>query len=434
MKTSLTAYIDNLSHEGRGVAHIEGKTTFIKGALPGEEVRFQYVRRKGSFDEGVLERVLESSPDRTTPPCPYFGVCGGCQHQHMSREAQLRHKEKVVLELLKYQGSIELSQLSPALIGPEWGYRRKARLSAKWVGGNKNKVLVGFREQNPRFIIDLDICLVLHPLVGQRLSLFSELFSHFENKTGIPQMEIAVAENAAAIIIRHLKPFRPEELEQLKQFAKTHSFQMYLQPNNADSIHPLWPIAPEPLYYTLPDFKLRFEFKPTQFTQINWDINRSMLTQALAWLDVQPNESVLDLFCGIGNISLPLARQALQVVGIEGEADAVLQAQHNAQLNQITHAEFYVANLFESVERYEWAKRSYDTVVLDPPRAGAKEIIPYFSRWKPKKVLYISCNPATFVRDAALLKEQGYTLTQAGIMDMFPHTHHIEVMVFFEHC
>ncbi len=423
--------IERLSHEGRGVAHIDGKTIFVDGALAGEVVTIRYLRRRNSYDEASVVEILQASPERKVPHCSHFGLCGGCSLQHLSCVAQVQHKQQAFLELLTHQAHIQPNIILPALTADPWGYRRKARIGVKYVH-KKNKVLVGFRERDRRFIADLSRCEVLEPRIGHLFTDLSKLIGSLSIKDQIAQFEVALSDEVTAIIIRHLAAFGENDLAAIEEFATVHNLQIYLQPKGIDSIHLFYPSKANPLLsYELPDYGLKLEFHPIQFTQVNFAINQIMIKQALTLLELNAHDYVLDLFCGIGNFSLPLALQAELVVGIEGDKSAVKQAELNATLNQINNAKFYVANLFEDISHHAWAKKTYNKILLDPPRAGAQEIIPQLKRWGAERIVYISCNPATLARDTKLLLEQGYQLQAAGVIDMFPHTQHVEAMALF---
>jgi len=429
---TFTTNITSLSHEGRGIAHLDGKTTFIFGALPGETVEFRYSKKRGSYDEGYVTNVLEASKDRVDAKCPNFGICGGCSLQHMQHDTQIKHKQTAFLELLKQQSNIEPQEILTPLIASPWGYRRKARIGVKHVP-KKEKVLVGFRERNSPYVTNMDICFTLHPSVGKEIAALSTLFMTLETKDHLPQCEVAIDDNETAIILRHLVPLPEKDLDALENFFKQRKWRLYLQPKGIDSIHLHYPKLENPLLqYQLPKYDLKLEFHPAQFTQINSEINRQMIDRALDLLDLQETDHVLDLFCGIGNFTLPITKQAKKVIGIEGDDTAVAQAKNNATLNQITNTEFYSANLFEPVNHFTWSQATFDKILLDPPRSGAQEILENMSIWQPQKIIYISCNPATLARDAGILCQQGYHLDKAGIMDMFPHTQHVEAMALFE--
>jgi len=425
--------IERLSHEGRGIGHVDGKTTFVWGALAKEEVDIQYTRRRSSYDEANAVNILQASTDRATPRCAHFGVCGGCSLQHLKPEAQIAHKQEAFLELLRHQAGTQPKNLLAPLTANPWGYRRKARIGVKYVH-KKDKVLVGFRERDGRFIADLSRCEVLEPSIGQLISAWSEFIYSLSIRDQIAQLEVAVTETETAIIIRHLAPFSAEDLEALKVFGQKNHLKLYLQPKGLDSIHLFYPDdAKILLSYSLHEHHLNLEFHPSQFTQVNWEINALMINQALQLLDLKPEDRVLDLFCGIGNFSLPLCRFVNKVVGVEGDAGSVKQAEKNAALNGILNAEFYTANLFENIKDTTWAQQNFNKILLDPPRAGAAEIIEQLDQWNPERIVYVSCNPATLARDTKLLINQGYHLEAAGVMDMFPHTEHVEAMCLFTH-
>lgn len=429
-KEPISTTIKRLSHEGRGIAEINGKTTFVFNALPDEEVVCYYTNRRSQFDEANAVEILNASTHRVEPICPHFSICGGCDLQHMNENYQIELKQTTVLSLLRNTPPDEV--LAP-LTANKTGYRRKARIGVKYVT-KKGKVLVGFRERNTSYVCDLSICHTLHPNLGLCLTELSELIDELSAKAQIPQLEIAVADDHTAIILRHLTPLLESDQEKIIQFFDQKKWHLYLQPGNSETIHKVYPAdGYDRLNYYLADKKLRFEFHPAQFTQINHEINHKMVNQALTLLELKASDTVLDLFCGIGNFSLPIAQQVHKVVGVEGDTLAVKQAQKNASLNNLFNCEFYVANLFDDCTNTPWAQQTFDKLLLDPPRSGAQEIIPHIARWQPKQIVYVSCNPATLARDAEILQKQDYYLKKAGIMDMFPQTKHVEVIALFEH-
>lgn len=422
--------ITKLNHEGRGIGQANGKVVFVRGALPGEKVLFKMTRKHGQFDEGEVDSISVPSPDRIDPKCTVYGRCGGCSFQHASSEYQIQHKQTVLQELFTQAGLVPDTWLQPIMSEP-WGYRHKARLAVRYVA-KKGGVLVGFRETNGRFLTDMSRCDILHPKIGDKIQDLREWLDQLSIKDQIPQIEVAVGDDHTALIIRHLQPFSAQDLQLINAFAKAHDFWIYLQPKGLDSITLFYPEQANDLIgYQLPNYDLSFHFHPTDFTQVNPAINRKMIEQALALLDPQQDERILDLFCGLGNFTLPLARSAGEVIGIEGDQKMVERAQHNAKKNSIRNTEFYAANLFEPVQNQPWWCYEYDKLLLDPPRAGAKEIIEQLLDKKFKKIVYVSCNPTTLVRDTALLTQQGYQLVSAGVMDMFPHTAHVEAMAYF---
>lgn len=426
------AEIESLSPEGRGVAHADGKAVFVFGALPGERVRFIYTASYRDYAEGKTIEVLEASPLRVEPRCPHYGVCGGCSLQHLAEASQIEQKQQLLLEQFRRIGKVEPETVFPPLTGPHWGYRHKARLGVKWVP-KKNKVLVGFREQASAFIADLETCPVLHPQVGERLQPLAASLARLTIRDRLPQIEVAVGEESAALVFRVLAEPAPGDLDVLRSFGAEHGFDLYLQPGGPDSVVPLQPTEPAMLNYRLTNPEIDFRFKPTDFTQVNVEINRRMVERVLEILDPTPGEQLLDLFCGIGNFTLPLARRAGTVIGVEGSRESVERARLNARQNGIGNAEFHLADLSVDTADLAWARLQYDKVLLDPSRAGALEVLQSASTWAAHRVVYVSCNPATLARDAALLVYQsGYRLIGAGVMDMFPHTAHVESIALFE--
>jgi 23S rRNA (uracil1939-C5)-methyltransferase len=426
-----TTQVIDLSHDGRGVARVEGKTVFIDDALPGELVEWQRLKRSRNFDEGKLIRVIEPAAGRVEPRCAHFGVCGGCVLQHLSGERQIEFKQQQLTEALTRIGHVTPAAVLPPLQGQVWGYRRRARLAARWVP-KKNRTVVGFRERSQPYIADLKRCEVLQAPAGDLIEPLSTLITALSIRNRVPQIEVAVADNAVALVVRVLEPLTAADRELLEQFGRDHSVQMFLQPGGYETVTPL--SAPgAPLEYRLPQFDVVLEFQPTDFVQVNADLNVRMIERAMELLAPQANERVLDLFCGLGNFSLPLARRAGRVVGVEGEAGLVSRAAANARRNGIDNAEFFTANLAdESIASASWAAGGYDKVLLDPPRAGAREVLPVVARSGANTVLYISCHPGSLARDAGILvHEHGYRLEAAGVMDMFPHTAHVESAALF---
>ncbi len=425
------ADIESLSHEGRGVAHIEGKTVFIENALPGEQVEFKYVSKRAKFDQGVAEKIITANEQRIEPECQYFGYCGGCSLQHMTPDAQLAHKQSVLLEQLTHIGNVEPELVLPPLEGPSFGYRHKARLAAKHVV-KKEKVLVGFREKRSPFVADITECKVLHPDVGLKFTALQQLIESLSIYNQIPQIEVAVSDNGTALVLRHLADFSDEDIAKLNTFEDEHQLKLYLQPGGYDSVERLNKSDTDELFYKLDDHDITIYFKPVDFTQINVEINKKMLNLAIELLEPNKDENILDLFCGVGNFTLPLARKAKSVVGIEGDKGLVERAKNNAIKNNIENVEFYAANLAELDKSNEFMKGSYDKILLDPARTGAKEIIEALDTKNVKRIVYVSCNPATFARDAGILvNDKGFKLTKAGVMDMFPHTTHVESIGLF---
>lgn len=422
---NLTANITALTHDGRGIAQVNGKTTFISGALPGEEVLFSVTKKKGKYDEGQVTEILKKSPDRINPVCQHFSICGGCALQHLSPPAQVLIKQKILLDQLKHFGNVEPLEILPPLLGPTINYRRKARLSVKYVE-KKSTVLVGFHEKNGRYIAELNCCEVLAKPFDALIDPLKKLILNLKSFRDIPQIEIAQADQTNALVFRHLVPLSPEDLQELKNFSKEHSLHCYLQPQGPDSVHLLWPENnfSELLTYHLPKYNLELDFHPCGFIQINDEINQKLIDLVLNLLAVEKNDRVLDLFCGIGNFTLPLARFCGEAIGIEGDAGLIAQANKNAIKNNISNVNFHHADLnTASLASYKCNK-----ILLDPPRTGALAVAQQIPKIKPERIVYVSCNPATLARDAGELAKQGFVLEKVGVLDMFPHTHHIEAI------
>ena len=426
------AHIESLTLEGQGVARIDGKAVFIEGALPGETVAFRYTSYKQKHDEGKVETLLVPSSERVEPKCAHFGVCGACTWQHIALDAQIQHKQQAMLNNLKHIGKVEPESVFEPLVADGWAYRRKARLGVRWVKA-KGKALVGFREKDGRFLADLSRCEILHPTLGEHLTDFQDLITGLEARETIPQIEVAVGDNATALVVRHMEPLSDSDRTQLLEFAREFNYQLYLQPKGPDTVHCIYPQSPE-LYYEHPQFNTRVKFAPLDFFQVNQALNRKMVVRALELLAPQPTDTVLDLFCGLGNFTLPLARQAAEVIGVEGDMAMVERARAAAHANDIHNTDYYACNLMaEDLGREPWLKRRYDKILLDPPRAGAKEVIAHMGKLKASRIVYVSCDPATLARDAGeLVHTHGYCLVGAGVMDMFPHTSHVESIAVFE--
>ena len=428
----VSATIESLSHEGRGIARINGKTVFIDGALPGEQVRFRYTRRRGQFDEGRAVEMVEAAEMRVQPRCCYYGTCGGCSLMHMGPEQQITHKQAVLLEQLQHIGGLEPEQVLPPLTASHWGYRRKARLGVKYVAG-KEKVLVGFREKNGRYIADMDSCQVLHPHLGEDLGQLKELIGALSVYRQIPQLEVAASDTTAAIVIRHLAPLDENDMRILGDYEKTRPVRFYLQPAGLDSVHNLPGRDEMNLYYRLHNHNIEIEFSPVDFTQVNFDLNPLLVDLVISLLDLSAGDSVLDLFCGLGNFTLPIARYANRATGVEGSEDLVQRARDNAEKNGLANTSFSVCDLSGPDAGTRIRACNYNKVLLDPPRSGAREIIGQLDLQRVAKLVYVSCNPATLARDAGILVKQGkLNLKAAGVMDMFPHTSHVESIALFE--
>jgi 23S rRNA (uracil1939-C5)-methyltransferase len=431
LQEPVLAEIESLSHDGRGVSHVNGKVVFIDEALPGEQVEFVYTDIRRDYAEGRVVKLLRSSQLRTEPGCAHFGVCGGCSFQHVADAAQIDFKEALLIEQFKRIAKLEIPQIWPALTGPHWGYRRKARMGVKYVA-KKDKVLVGFRERRKSYLAEIDSCKVMYPLVGENLLVLAEMIAALSIRDRIPQIEVAIGDQLCILAFRVLDPPSLQDKQLMREFAHQHGLIICLQPKGPDSIVPL-DGEPEVIpSYSLDEFGLLFKFKPAMFTQVNYEINRKMVIQALEALELNADDQVLDLFCGLGNFTLPIAKLAGKVIGIEADLPLVNHAKANARLNNIENAEFHVADLSKDVRDMAWSSQKFSKILLDPSRAGASEVLPNFKYWNPERIVYVSCNPSTLARDAGILVNQlGYKLVKAGVMDMFPQTAHVESIALF---
>jgi len=436
--------VESLDLEGQGVAHnAEGKVVFIDGALPGEQVQVQVRRRKNNWEQADLLTLRRESAQRVRPACPHFGICGGCKMQHLHVAAQVATKQRALEDNLWHLGKVKPGQVLRPIEGPAWGYRFRARLSVRYVA-RKGKVLVGFHERQSSFVADMDSCEVLPPRVSALLPRLSNLVSGMDQRDRMPQIEVAVGERVTAMVLRHLEPLTPADAERLRAFGAEHGIQWWLQAKGPDTVTRLDDSGP-PLDYTLPEFGITMPFKPTDFTQVNHQINRVLVSRALRLLDVQRHERVIDWFCGLGNFTLPLATQASEVLGIEGSDALVARARENAAVNGLaSHARFEARNLFELAPADLLAYGAADKWLVDPPREGAFALAKAVADAAansadaayavlPSRIVYVSCNPATLARDAGLLVHQaGYRCTAAGAVNMFPHTAHVESIAVFE--
>ena len=442
-----TAVIESLDQEGRGVAHVAGKTIFVDGALPTETVQFRVTRIKPSYEFAEVVDILKSSNQRVVPKCKHFGVCGGCKLQHMDFAAQVAAKQRLLENDLKHIGQVTPENILPPLYGEIWGYRHKARLSVKYVE-KKQRVLVGFNEKATRYVADMDSCQILVPQVSDLIAPLQAMILQLSIRDKLPQIELAVGEPAMhapdqpiiVLIFRIMAALNTQDEALLKQFADQHAVQIWLQTKGPDTIKPFWPtlenIAAQQvgLQYSLPEFNLRYPFKPNEFTQVNPKINQVMIRRAMQLLNPQSPECVIDFFCGIGNFTLPIARSGATVLGVEGLANLVERANESAALNGMENARFKVADLFKMNEEVLQALGQADKWLIDPPRDGAFELVKSITATnRPARIVYVSCNPATLARDAGVLvNEKGYVLKSAGVMNMFPHTAHVESIALFE--
>jgi 23S rRNA (uracil1939-C5)-methyltransferase len=432
VSTPIKTYIESLSHDGRGVAHVDGKAVFIDDALPGEELEFIYSKIYKDYAEARTLTVFKPAAERVKAECPHYGVCGGCSFQHVDSKQQILFKQALLIEQFSRIGKIEVGKLWPPLTDIHWGYRTKARMGVKYVE-KKGRVLVGFRERRQPFLAEMDNCKVMHPLIGTNLLALSEMIGQLSIKNLIPQIEVAIGDhNDCVLAFRILKPATESDKIILREFGRRYRISICLQSKGVNTIQPLDGETQLIPSYDLPEQGLRFQFKPTMFTQVNYGINRQMISRVLAEFALTKNDTVLDLFCGLGNFTLPLATKAGRVLGIEGDAALIRQAQENARWNQLNNVEFYLADLTKKLDA-SWVNQSYTKVLLDPSRAGAAELLPYLKQWNPQQIIYVSCNPSTLARDAGILVNSlGYKLVNAGVMDMFPQTAHVESMALFE--
>ncbi len=427
-----TARIESVTHDGRGIAGMDGKKAFIAGALDGETV--QFIRRKSrrNFDEAELLEVIEASPDRIDARCEAFGRCGGCSLQHVTPQHQRDIKARTLRDNLERIGRVEPREWLPPMTGPEWKYRRRARLAVKNVPA-KGRVLVGFRERHAPYITDMHRCEVLATPVDAIIDELSELIGQLSIRARLPQIEVAIADNGVALVFRVLDPPTEADKAAMSAFGAAKQLRIYLQPGGMDSVALLYPQSVnEPLHYSLPEFGIKIAFEPIDFVQVNSEINQSMVHFAVERLDAGPDDRVLDLYCGIGNFSLPIARNSGTVLGVEGEGTLVARAVLNARRNELSNVEFRVADLSKIDGTENWVKAGWDRMLLDPARSGAAEVVSRMHLFGPERIVYVSCHPGTLARDAGtLVHEQGYNLDAAGIIDMFPHTAHVESIAVF---
>ncbi|MFO7285590.1 MAG: 23S rRNA (uracil(1939)-C(5))-methyltransferase RlmD [Gammaproteobacteria bacterium] len=427
-RVEIEATIVDLTHDGRGVADVDGRRVFVADALPTERVVIAPRRKRRRFTEAELVRIVEPAASRVTPPCEVFGRCGGCALQHLDYPAQVRFKQKVVEDAFARIAGVSPDEWLEPIVGREWNYRRRARLGVKYVDA-KERVLVGFRERAAPYITDMARCPVLVPPMDTLVGELAELIGATSVKRRLPQIEVAVGDTAAAIVLRVLDPPSSEDRARFAAFGREHGVDVYLQPGGPGSIEPLG--EPARLAYTLPEFDVELEFAPTDFIQINGEVNRRMVSAAVELAEVRPGERVLDLFSGLGNFTLPFARRAAEVLGVEGDAGLVARGGANARRNGIPNARFVAADLADP--DWPFYRERWDVAVLDPPRTGAEVPVRQLGRTKPRRIVYVSCHPATLARDAKILvAEHGYKLRSVRALDMFPHTHHVEAMALFE--
>ncbi|WP_458072222.1 23S rRNA (uracil(1939)-C(5))-methyltransferase RlmD [Rhodanobacter sp. BL-MT-08] len=434
--TPFEAVITDLSHDGRGVTRVDGKAVFVSGALLDEHVLLRLRKRHRHFDEAEVVELITRSPHRVEPRCRHFGECSGCSMQHLDVDSQIATKQRVLTENFERIGKVTPQLWLPPLTDQSWGYRRKGRLSVRNVV-KKGRVLVGFREEtNHAFVADVQQCEVMHPALGPKIGLLAELINGMDAASDIPQIEFAAGDDTMGLVFRHMQPLSESDLARLIAFGQQHDLAIFLQPGGNSSVHPLWPENPR-LAFRIPSGEVavddvELEFQPLDFVQVNAGMNVRMMARTMELLDPQPTDRVLDLFCGLGNFTLPIARRVAEVVGVEGEHGLVERAAQNAVRNGIGNARFQVANLFEDKRSADWARQPWDKMLLDPPRAGADKVLEYLPHKQTRRIVYVSCHPASLARDAGILVNQhGFTLKSAGVMDMFPHTSHVESIAVF---
>lgn len=425
--------VESLDYEGRGIAHVDGKVIFIEGALTGERVTYSSYRKKTSFEIAQLGQVIKPTFMRVQPKCKHFGVCGGCSMQHMDARAQVAAKQRILEDNLWHIGKVKAQTILLPIYGQSWGYRQRARLSVRHVL-KKGKTLVGFREKRGGYVADMQHCEILTPKIAKLLPLLGQLNESFTTRDALPQIEVAVGEHVDVLVLRILQALSPADEEAIKQFADTYAVQFWLQTKGPETAVPFYPLEAPPLTYSLPEFGITMPFAPTEFTQVNAEMNRVMVSRAIRLLNPQPNERIADLFCGLGNFTLPIARSGAQVVGIEGSPALVQRAAQNAAFNDLeNNTQFSTMNLFEIDEAALVQLGHFDKMLIDPPRDGAFELVKALGTDAPGRIVYVSCNPATLARDAEILVHQkGYLLKAAGVMNMFPHTSHVESIALFE--
>lgn len=426
--------IESIDQEGRGIAHHEGKVIFIEGAITGERVTYSSYRRKPSFENALVSEILKPSFMRVQPKCIHFGVCGGCSMQHLDSTAQVAVKQRILEENLARIGKVRPESILPPIHGMPWGYRQRARLSVRRVE-KKGKTLVGFHEKRSSFVADLSRCEILPAKISSLIPLLAELVDGLSIRERLPQIEVACGDRVDVLVLRIMEPLTPQDNGALRDFADKHGIQFWLQPKGPDSCYPFHPLDAPRLTYSLPEFGVEMPFAPTEFTQVNHQLNRVMVHRTLRLLDPQPGERIADFFCGLGNFTLPIAQSGARVLGIEGSDALVRRAGENAAHNGLSdRVEFRAMNLFEVDEAALRQLGAFDRWLIDPPRDGAVELVKAIApETAPRRIVYVSCNPATLARDAAVLVHtQGYALRAAGVMNMFPQTSHVESLAIFE--
>jgi 23S rRNA (uracil1939-C5)-methyltransferase len=431
MEQPIEVMIEDLSHDGRGIARIDGKVMFVNGALPGEKVLAKHTGGSKNFEEGLAIEILHASEDRVEAQCQFYDVCNGCTMMHLAPQKQIEFKQNTLKQNLLKMAKLQPEAWLDPLTAGSWNYRRRARLSVRWITA-KDKVLVGFREKEGRYVADMNYCEVLQEPLDSLLAPLAAMIKKLTIRQYVAQIEASIADDDVALIIRHLKLIRQDDEKILLDFAETHGVRIYSQSKGPNTMVEMTK-KDQALYFEMPDYNIRMEFLPSDFIQVNSKMNEKMIAQALDLLDISQEDIVLDLFCGLGNFTLPLATKVKQIVGIEGDQSLVDRAVHNAKLNQLDNVEFYEADLRRNHENSEWFKKDYTKVLIDPPRSGAWEVLPLIAQTKADTLLYVSCHPASLARDTdRLVNELGFKLVKAGVMDMFPHTSHVESIALFK--
>ena len=430
------ALIESLDHEGRGVAHVDGKAVFVEGALPREQVEYQPSRKKKNFETAKLLRILRQSPDRTTPQCRFYEICGGCAQQHATASLQVAAKQRVLEDNLERIGQVKPERVLPPIYASPWQYRHRARMSVHYVA-KKGGVLVGFREKKSSYVADMHSCEVLAGGVGRMIDPLREVMSSLDMRERIPQIEVAVGERVTALVLRLLEPLTPGDEVKLKAFADAHQVQWWVQVKGPETAVPWYPLDAPDLTYTLPEFGLELNFRPTEFTQVNHQVNRLMVKRAVDLLDPQSGETIADLFCGLGNFSLPIAQRGANVIGVEGSEALTTRAMENAIRNGLQQrSRFFAADLYTDQEAAMKKVPPVSKMLIDPPRDGAIEVCKLLGpdlRPELKRIVYVACSPGTLARDAGVLTQMhGFVLKAAGVVNMFPHTAHVESIALFE--
>ncbi|HQS58150.1 MAG: 23S rRNA (uracil(1939)-C(5))-methyltransferase [Gallionellales bacterium 35-53-114] len=425
--------IESLDQDGRGIAHADGKVVFIEGALTGERVTYNAYRKKPSYELAKVDQILRQSFMRVQPKCVHFDMCGGCSMQHLDARAQVAAKQRILEDNLERIGKVKAETIMPPIYGQTWGYRQRARLSVRHVI-KKGKTLVGFHEKSSRYVADMQHCEILPPKIANLLPLLAKMNEGLSIRDDLPQIEVAVGEHVDVLVLRIMKPLSNEDEATIKQFADTHQVQFWLQTKGPETVVPFYPLDAPALSYSLPEFGITMPFSPTDFTQVNSSLNRLMMSRAMRLLSPRKGERIADFFCGLGNFTLPIARSGAEVIGIEGSASLLQRAAQNAASNGLeANTRFSVMNLFEMNEETLAKLGHFDKMLIDPPRDGAFELVKALGADAPQRIVYVSCNPATLARDAEVLVHQkGYVLKAAGVMNMFPHTSHVESIALFE--